>query len=118
MSSDCSCSESKDPKEKNVDNANIVAEASSIPIGAPQIAQSGTTTTVQVRVSLKKSSSGKEATGLTYIYDLLECEDECPTCLEVFSPLHYHLSCISEWMERSSTCPICTLRVMIFSETS
>ncbi|XP_050117212.1 uncharacterized protein LOC126594962 isoform X2 [Malus sylvestris] len=124
-------------RDNLVNSSNEVADASSIPDGAPQVAQSGTTT-VEVQVvqaplqeglnegliyqnpneSLKKSSSGKEATGLMYIYDLLERGEECPTCLEEYTTEnpkitvecshHYHLSCIFEWMERSPTCPICS----------
>ncbi|KAG0453124.1 hypothetical protein HPP92_025788 [Vanilla planifolia] len=44
-------------------------------------------------------------------------EDVCPICLEGYDAQnpsittqckhHFHLSCILEWMERSSACPIC-----------
>ncbi|KAH6762949.1 hypothetical protein C2S52_020382 [Perilla frutescens var. hirtella] len=52
-------------------------------------------------------------------------EEECPTCLEEYTPEnpkiiakcchHYHLSCIYEWMERNSNCPVCG-KVMLFNE--
>ncbi|KAH6802165.1 hypothetical protein C2S51_033611 [Perilla frutescens var. frutescens] len=52
-------------------------------------------------------------------------EEECPTCLEEYTHEnpkiiakcghHYHLSCIYEWMERNSNCPVCG-KVMRFNE--
>ncbi|KAL8549249.1 hypothetical protein ACS0TY_008194 [Phlomoides rotata] len=52
-------------------------------------------------------------------------EDLCPTCLEEYTEEnpkiiaecshHYHLSCIYEWMERSSKCPMCG-KLMLFDE--
>lgn len=60
-------------------------------------------------------------------------EDVCPTCLEEYDTQnpriitkcqhHFHLSCILEWYERSSTCAICD-RIMeidnmaLFDESS
>ncbi|KAL6294880.1 hypothetical protein ACE6H2_003022 [Prunus campanulata] len=75
------------------------------------------------------SSSGKRAQELVRLYDSnsIEHEDECPTCLEEYTPENpkttmqcshqYHLACIYEWMERSQNCPICS-RVMLFDESS
>ncbi|KAJ7300321.1 hypothetical protein O6H91_Y168300 [Diphasiastrum complanatum] len=48
---------------------------------------------------------------------LVEDEDICPTCLDVYTEEnpkmntecghHFHLACILEWMERSKHCPVC-----------
>lgn len=50
-------------------------------------------------------------------YELEDDSDACPTCLEPFTEENprvvakcgheYHLPCIYEWLERSSTCPMC-----------
>ncbi|KAB2600642.1 hypothetical protein D8674_037296 [Pyrus ussuriensis x Pyrus communis] len=149
MGSACSCFRSKDPiEDNNGDNAsngdvgftqNLYNKSIHImrlptqlqyPMGHLRLHNLGLNEGLiyqNPNESLKKSSSGKEATGLMYIYDLLERGEECPTCLEEYTTEnpkitvecshHYHLSCIFEWMERSPTCPICS-RVILFSETS
>ncbi|KAK1381057.1 E3 ubiquitin-protein ligase [Heracleum sosnowskyi] len=53
-------------------------------------------------------------------------EVECPTCLEEYTDENpkitskcnhnFHLGCIYEWMERSTTCPMCS-KVMEFAES-
>ncbi|KAI5079679.1 hypothetical protein GOP47_0005158 [Adiantum capillus-veneris] len=57
----------------------------------------------------------------------IECandeQDTCPTCLEGYDNAnpkrstscghHFHLSCILQWMERSTRCPICRKNVNI-----
>uniref|UniRef100_A0A7N0UDV5 RING-type E3 ubiquitin transferase n=1 Tax=Kalanchoe fedtschenkoi TaxID=63787 RepID=A0A7N0UDV5_KALFE len=52
-------------------------------------------------------------------------EDVCPTCLEEYGEEnpkittqcnhHFHLACIYEWMERSSSCPVCG-KLMVFEQ--
>ncbi|KAJ7557429.1 hypothetical protein O6H91_05G126300 [Diphasiastrum complanatum] len=57
---------------------------------------------------------------------LVEDEDICPTCLDVYTEEnpkinmecghHFHLACTLEWMERSKLCPVCD-KEMVFEES-
>ncbi|KAJ8908086.1 hypothetical protein NDN08_008181 [Rhodosorus marinus] len=61
----------------------------------------------------------------TPVFDLVDGEDVCPTCLEEYADSNpkidtacghaFHLSCILEWYDRNPHCPICARR-MEFAE--
>nr|XP_011462989.1 PREDICTED: E3 ubiquitin-protein ligase RNF181-like [Fragaria vesca subsp. vesca] len=67
----------------------------------------------------------KEIGGQRYLYPSSIEEEECPTCLEEYTPdnpkiktkccHHFHLACIYEWLERKQTCPVCS-QVMSFND--
>lgn len=73
-------------------------------------------------IQLEKSGDLKKS--VDPLFEKLEEEDCCPTCLEEYDTEnpkiitkcehHFHLACILEWMERSDTCPVCD-QEMVFS---
>ncbi|XP_024541154.1 E3 ubiquitin-protein ligase At3g02290 [Selaginella moellendorffii] len=76
---------------------------------------------------LQQQHSSKLLTKSESMLSLIDDEDACPTCLDVYTPEnpkintecghHYHLACILEWMERSKHCPVCD-KEMVFHEST
>ncbi|XP_074338514.1 uncharacterized protein LOC141705453 [Apium graveolens] len=75
-------------------------------------------TTARCSTSSANVSTEKVKTEHKDYFCLTRDEVECPTCLEEYTDENpkitskcnhnFHLGCIYEWMERSTTCPICS----------
>ncbi|KAM5567444.1 hypothetical protein ABKV19_015495 [Rosa sericea] len=91
--------------------------------------QSGTGTDAATNTSIQSLPGPllieKKIGGHRYLYPSTMEEEECPTCLEEYTPEnpkittkcshHFHLACIYEWLERNQTCPVCS-QVMSFND--
>ncbi|KAL8158881.1 hypothetical protein V2J09_000418 [Rumex salicifolius] len=115
-------SETREPLNSKSDTAIQPATAHSV--GEPNIAEIPASPEKDFRETDNKNSELELSASIDLESELkksaesfVPAAEECPTCLEEYSEEnpkiitkcehHFHLACILEWMERSSTCPVC-----------